>query len=62
MKATKDDKAKIFGLNAAKIYGFDMNEKLKTLPKDSLSKLKTAYLDSGGQRDNAAAGWVRANA
>jgi hypothetical protein len=30
------------------------------LPKDALSKLKTAYLDGGGMRDNAAYGWVRA--
>ena len=58
-KLTKEDKSKIFGLNAAKIYGIDVNEKLKALPNDSLSKLKTAYLDGGGKRDNAVAGWVR---
>ena len=29
------------------------------LPADALEKLKLAYLDSGGQRDNAAYGWVR---
>ena len=61
-KLTKEDKAKIFGLNAAKIYGIDANAKLKALPKDSLSRLKTAYLDQGGQRDNQAYGWVRAEA
>jgi len=27
-----------------------------------LTKLKTAYLDEGGQRENAAHGWVRAEA
>jgi hypothetical protein len=60
-KLTKDDKAKIFGLNAAKLYGFDPAERLRALPDDALTKLKTAYLDSGGQRDNAAQGWVRAD-
>jgi predicted TIM-barrel fold metal-dependent hydrolase len=61
-KLTKKDKARIFGLNAAKIYGFDVKNKIKALPADTLSKLKTAYLDQGGQRDNAAYGWVRADA
>ena len=61
-KVTKADKAKIFGQNAAKIYGVDLPVQLKALPADSLSRLKTAYLDRGGQRDNAAQGWVRGNA
>jgi predicted TIM-barrel fold metal-dependent hydrolase len=61
-KLTKEDKAKIFGLNAAKIYGIDVNEKLKAFPDDSLSKLKAAFLEQGGQRENAAHGWVRAEA
>ncbi len=61
-KLTKEDKAKIFGLNAAKLYGVDVSAKRNALPQDALSKLKTAYLDRGGQRDNAAHGWVRADA
>lgn len=61
-KLTKEDKAKIFGLNAARIYGVDVSAQLKAFPQDSLSRLKTAYLDRGGQRDNAAHGWVRDNA
>ena len=56
---TDDDRAKIFGLNAAKLYGIDPDEKRKVLPKDGLSKLKAAYLDMGGTRENAAYGWVR---
>lgn len=56
---TKMDKAKIFGLNAAKIYGIDAGIEIQRFPKDTLSKLKTAYLEEGGQRDNAAYGWVR---
>jgi hypothetical protein len=60
-KLTKEDKAKIFGLNAAKIYGVDVEAKRKALPKDALSKFKQAYLDQGGRSENAAYGWVRAN-
>jgi predicted TIM-barrel fold metal-dependent hydrolase len=61
-KLTKEDKAKIFGLNAAKIYGINAEEKRKNIPKDKLSELKTAYLDMGGTRENAAYGWVRNDA
>jgi len=58
-KLTHEDKAKIFGLNAAKIYGVNADEKRKNIPKDELSKLKVAYNDMGGSRENAAYGWVR---
>jgi predicted TIM-barrel fold metal-dependent hydrolase len=60
-KLTKEDKAKIFGLNAAKLYGVDVEAKRNALPKDAISKFKTAYMDQGGQRENAAHGWVRAD-
>lgn len=61
-KISKEDKAKIFGLNAAGVYGVDPEEKRNLLPKDALSRLKTAYRDFGGQRENAAYGWVRDDA
>jgi predicted TIM-barrel fold metal-dependent hydrolase len=60
-KLTKEDKAKIFGLNAAEIYGIDPQAQRTLLPKDTVEKLKTAYLDQGGQRENAAYGWVRSD-
>jgi uncharacterized protein len=60
-KITKEDKAKIFGLNAAKVYGIDVKAKRSALPADALEKLKTAYLETGGERSNAAYGWVRAD-
>lgn len=60
-KLTKEDKAKIFGLNAAKIYNVDITKKRNPLPPDTLDKVKNAYLEFGGQRDNAAYGWVRAD-
>jgi len=31
------------------------------LPADTLEKIKTAYLDGGGQRSNEVYGWVRAD-
>jgi len=48
-------------LNAAKIYGIDVKEKRNVLPKDTLERVKTVYLEQGPQRDNAAYGWVRAD-
>jgi hypothetical protein len=60
-KLTKEDKAKILGLNAAKLYKVDVKAKRKAFPADTLNQLKTAYLDRGGRRSNAAYGWVRAD-
>jgi hypothetical protein len=60
-KITKDDKAKIFGLNAARLYKVDLQAQRNALPPDTLDKLKSAYVDGGGQRENGAYGWVRAD-
>jgi hypothetical protein len=60
-KITKEDKAKIFGLNAAKIYGIDISARRTPLPADTLERLKVAYHQSGGAPSNAAYGWVRAD-
>src|SRR6202451_3423209 len=58
-KLTKEDKAKIFGLNAAGLYKLDVSAKRNPLPADALSRLKPAYLGNGGERSNEAYGWVR---
>ncbi len=60
-KITKEDKAKIFGLNAAKLYNVDVKAKRNPLKADALDQMKIAYEERGGQRDNAAHGWVRAS-
>ena len=60
-KISKEDKAKIFGLNAAKLYKVDPKAKRNALPADALDRLKSAYLHEGGQPNNAAHGWVRAD-
>ncbi|MGH8185330.1 MAG: amidohydrolase family protein, partial [Steroidobacteraceae bacterium] len=60
-KLSKADKARILGLNAAKLYNVDVKAKRNAIPGDRLEKAKLAYLADGGQRQNAAYGWVRAN-
>ena len=60
-KITREDKAKIFGLNAAKLYNVNVKAKRNPLPADTLDKMKVAYLEEGGQRSNQAYGWVRAD-
>jgi predicted TIM-barrel fold metal-dependent hydrolase len=59
-KLTQKDKARILGLNAAKLYNVNVKAKRNALPADAMEKIKLAYLDHGGQRENAAYGWVRA--
>ena len=59
-KITKADKAKIFGLNAAKLYNVNVKAKRNRLPADAMDRMKLAYLEGGGQRSNEAWGWVRA--
>ena len=60
-KITNEDKAKIFGLNAAKLYKVDVKAKRKAITSDALEKMKIAYVEGGGQRSNAAYGWVRSD-
>jgi predicted TIM-barrel fold metal-dependent hydrolase len=57
---TADDKEKIFGLNSAGVYGIDVDAARKAFPSDSLSTIKQAYRDAGGERSNMAYGWVAA--
>jgi predicted TIM-barrel fold metal-dependent hydrolase len=60
-KITNEDKAKIFGLNAAKLYNVNVKAKRKAITSDALEKMKIAYVEGGGQRSNAAYGWVRSD-
>lgn len=60
-KISKSDKAKIFGLTAAKLYGLNAKDKRNPLAADALDKIKTAYHNFGGQPENYASGWVRAD-
>ncbi|MFN7932615.1 MAG: amidohydrolase family protein [Bryobacteraceae bacterium] len=60
-KISKQDKARIFGLNAAKLYGVDLKKKRNALPADALDKIKMAYFDRGPEPSLEANGWVRAD-
>jgi hypothetical protein len=57
---TKDLKAKVFGLNSAKLFKVDVEAKRKDLPKDYLSQIKMAYLKEDPTPSHYAYGWVRA--
>lgn len=58
-KLTKEDKAKVFGLNAARIYGIDVNAVRKPLPNNAWEKFKVEYKKAGGGPSNMVPGWVR---
>lgn len=55
---TAEVKAKIFGLNGAKIYGIDPEAKLRALPNDALTKLRQIYKSAGGLASNTQYGWI----
>jgi hypothetical protein len=54
-------KAKIFGLNAAPVYGVDVKAKRAPIPGDYLERLRMKYRQAGGAfPSNTQYGWVRA--
>lgn len=63
-KLSKEDKAKIFGLNAARLYGIDVKAKRTALPADAIERFKKrSYADEevkvSSNRSNRFYGWVR---
>jgi uncharacterized protein len=55
---TRRAKEQIFGLNAARLFGVDVNEKRNELPKDYVSQIKMAYLDEGPAPSHRWYGWI----
>ena len=55
---TDDDKAKILGLNAAKIYNIDVAETRRQISVDRMAQLKEIYLQEGGLPSNNQYGWI----
>jgi uncharacterized protein len=55
---TRSVKEQIFGLNAARLLGVDVNAKRNELPKDYLSRMKMAYLEEGAVPSHRWYGWV----
>lgn len=55
---TRSVKEQIFGLNAARVFGVDVNAKRNEIPSDYLSRMKMAYLDDGPVRSHRWYGWI----
>jgi uncharacterized protein len=52
-------KAQIFGLNAARLFGVDVAAKRHEVPQDYLSRMKMGYLEEGPEPSHRVYGWVR---
>jgi uncharacterized protein len=57
---TRPVKEQIFGLNAARVFGVDVNAKRNEIPQDYLSRMKMAYLEEGPVPSHRWYGWVTA--
>jgi hypothetical protein len=55
---TAEVKAKILGLNAARLYGIDPTAHRNPMPPDYVSKLRAAYLEEGPRPSLTQYGWV----
>ena len=58
---TTEVKRQIFGLNGARVYGFDAEAKRNPIPGDYVDRLRKLYSQAGGPTpSNTQYGWVRA--
>jgi predicted TIM-barrel fold metal-dependent hydrolase len=55
---TRPVKERIFGLNAARVFGVDVNAARNEIPKDYLSRIKMSYLDDGATPSHRWYGWI----
>jgi predicted TIM-barrel fold metal-dependent hydrolase len=55
---TRAVKEQIFGLNAARVFGVDVNATRNEIPKDYLSRIKMTYLEEGTTPSHRWYGWV----
>lgn len=55
---TRQVKERIFGLNAARVFGIDAKAKRNAVPPDSLSRLRMSYLEEGPEPSHRVYGWV----
>jgi len=46
------------GLNAARVYGVDVEAKRHAIPADYVTNLQAAYLEEGGKPRNTQYGWI----
>ncbi len=59
---TDEDKEKIFGLNAARLFKVDVEAQRNAIPSDYMSRYKQAYLERGILPENNYYGWVEERA
>jgi uncharacterized protein len=55
---TRDVKAKIFGLNAARVFHVDVAAARNALPKDAIGRLRISYQEEGPEPSHRLYGWV----
>ena len=55
---TRDVKAKIFGLNAARLFQIDVAAVRNALPKDAVGRLRMSYREEGPEPSHRLYGWV----
>ncbi|HJR76839.1 MAG TPA: amidohydrolase family protein [Nitrospiraceae bacterium] len=55
---TREIKAQIFGLSAAKLFGIDPAVKRQELPHDYLERIRMSYLEEGPSPSHRLYGWV----
>ncbi|MBH0200767.1 MAG: amidohydrolase family protein [Nitrospira sp.] len=55
---TREAKERIFGLNAAGVFGIDVEAKRREVPKDALGRLRMSYLEEGPEPSRRVYGWV----
>ena len=53
------DRQKILGLNAARLFGVDVDAARHAFPDDGIARLKAQYAAEGGEPSNTQYGWVR---
>ena len=55
---TRQVKEQIFGLNAARVFGLDVDMKRREIPKDVLGRLRMSYLEEGPEPSQRVYGWI----
>ena len=55
---TREIKEKIFGLNAARLFGVDVTATRNAVPKDFVGRLRMSYLEEGPEPSHRLYGWV----
>ena len=56
---TREVKAQIFGLNAAKLFGVDVAATRKQVPADYVGRMRMSYLEEGPEPSHRLYGWIR---